>query len=158
MKGITPFLWFDHQAEEAARFYVSVFQNSKVGDLTRYGPEGPGPEGSVMTVGFEIDGQEFVALNGGPVFSFTQAISFAVNCETQQEIDDLWEKLPAGGGQVIKCGWLKDKYGVPWQIVPVVLTEMLRDENAERCSRVMKAMLRMKKLDIKTLQLAYGKK
>ena len=158
MKGITPFLWFDHQAEEAARFYASVFKNSKVHGITRYGDEGPGPKGTVMTVTFELDGQEFVALNGGPIFSFTQAISFVVNCETQEEVDDLWEKLSAGGGQKMECGWLKDKYGVPWQIVPVVLGQMMLDKSPERSSRVMKAMCRMKKLDIKTLQQAYGKK
>jgi predicted 3-demethylubiquinone-9 3-methyltransferase (glyoxalase superfamily) len=158
MKGITPFLWFNDQAEEAMKFYVSVFKNSKVHGVTRYGDEGPGPKGTVMTASFELDGQEFVALNGGPIFSFTQAISFVVNCETQEEVDDLWEKLSAGGGEKMECGWLKDKYGVPWQIVPVVLGQMMLDKSPERSSRVMKAMLQMKKLDIKTLQQAYGKK
>lgn len=158
MKGITPFLWFNDQAEEAMKFYVSVFKNSKVHGVTRYGEEGPGPKGTVMTASFELDGQEFVALNGGPIFSFTQAISFVVNCETQEEVDDLWKKLPEGGGETMECGWLKDRFGVPWQIVPVVLGQMLLDKSAERTSRVMKAMLQMHKLDIKTLQQAYGKR
>ncbi len=157
MKSITPFLWFDHQAEEAARFYVSVFENSRLGDITRYGPEGPGDEGSVMTVSFELRGQEFVALNGGPLFSFTQAISFVVNCDTQREIDDLWERLPAGGGRVIQCGWLRDRYGLPWQVVPAALTELMRKGTAAQCSRMMRAMLKMTKLDLRALTDAYGR-
>src|SRR5713101_5779948 len=141
IQRITPFLWFDHQAEEAAGFYTSIFKNSKVETVTRYGDAGPGPKNSVMTVAFELDGQKFVALNGGPHFKFTEAISFVVNCETQQEVDEFWEKLSAGGKEV-ECGWLKDKYGLSWQIVPVVLIEMLEDQDAERKERVMRAMLK----------------
>ena len=154
IQKITPFLWFDHQAEEAVRFYSSIFKTSKVETVTRYGEVGPGPKGSVMTVAFQIEGQKFVALNGGPQFKFTEAISFVVNCETQAEVDELWEKLSEGGKQV-ECGWLKDKYGVSWQIVPIVLIEMLRDKDAEKSQRVMKAMLQMKKLDITRLEEAY---
>lgn len=154
IQTITPFLWFDHQAEEAVGFYTSIFKNSKVTAVTRYGEAGPGPKGSVMTVAFELDGQEFVALNGGPIFKFTEAISFVVNCETQQEVDEYWEKLSAGGGEV-QCGWLKDKYGLSWQIVPTVLFEMLQDKVAERSQRVMRAMFQMKKLDIVRLEEAY---
>ena len=150
---ITPFLWFDHQAEEAARFYTSVFRNSRIEAVTRYGESGPGPKGSVMTVAFELDGQKFTALNGGPAFKFTEAVSFVVHCETQQEVDQMWEKLSAGG-QEVECGWVKDKYGLSWQIVPNVLFEMLQDKDAERKERVMKAMLQMKKLDIAELQQA----
>ncbi|HYL75111.1 MAG TPA: VOC family protein [Bryobacteraceae bacterium] len=151
---ITPFLWFDHQAEEAAAFYTSIFKSSRIETITRYGDAGPGPKGSVMTVNFQIEGQQFTALNGGPVFKFTEAISFVVNCTTQEEIDELWEKLSAGG-QEVQCGWLKDKYGLSWQIVPTVLVDMLRDTNAERTQRVMKAMFQMKKLDIAGLEKAY---
>jgi len=151
---ITPFLWFDHQAEEAARFYTSVFRNSRIEAVTRYGESGPGPKGSVMTVAFELDGQKFTALNGGPAFKFTEAVSFVVHCETQQEVDAMWEKLSAGG-QEVECGWVKDKYGLSWQIVPNVLFEMLQDKDAERKERVMKAMLQMKKLDIARLDAAY---
>jgi predicted 3-demethylubiquinone-9 3-methyltransferase (glyoxalase superfamily) len=151
---ITPFLWFDHQAEEAAAFYTSIFKSSKIETVTRYGDAGPGPKGSVMTVGFQIEGQQFTALNGGPVFKFTEAISFVVNCQTQEEIDELWEKLSAGG-QEIQCGWLKDKFGVSWQIVPPVLIDMLQDTDAARSQRVMKAMFQMKKLDIAGLEKAY---
>jgi|ERR1043166_124428 predicted 3-demethylubiquinone-9 3-methyltransferase (glyoxalase superfamily) len=151
---ITPFLWFDHQAEEAARFYTSVFRNSRIEAVTRYGESGPGPKGSVMTVAFELDGQKFTALNGGPAFKFTEAVSFVVHCETQQEVDQMWEKLSAGG-QEVECGWVKDKYGLSWQIVPNVLFEMLQDKDAERKERVMKAMLQMKKLDIARLDAAY---
>jgi len=154
IQKITPFLWFDHQAEEAAKFYTSIFKDSKVETVTRCGELGPGPKGSVMTVAFQIEGQKFVALNGGPQFKFTEAISFVVNCETQAEVDELWEKLSEGGKQV-ECGWLKDKYGVSWQIVPIVLIEMLRDKDAEKSQRVMKAMLQMKKLDITRLEEAY---
>lgn len=152
---ITPFLWFDHQAEEAATFYTSIFKDSKVKSVARYGETGPGPKGSVMTVVFELEGQEFIALNGGPHFKFTEAISFVVNCETQEEIDELWEKL-SEGGQKVECGWLKDKYGLSWQIVPTVLLgEMLVDKDAEKSQRVMRAMLQMKKLGIARLEEAY---
>ena len=160
MKKITPCLWFDNKAEEAAKFYVSLIKNSKMGSITRYGEEGAKasgrPAGTVMTVTFSLNGQEFMALNGGPVFTFSPAISFVVNCETQQEIDTLWDKLSEGGEKNV-CGWLKDKYGVSWQIVPAVLEEMFQDKDAEKTERVMKAMLQMTKLDIKTLQRAYGK-
>ena len=128
MPIITPFLWFDGRAEEAAQFYSSIFKNSKIGSVTRYGDAGPGPKGSVMTVSFQLDGQEFLALNGGPEFTFTEAISFVVNCETQEEIDTFWERLSAGG-QRIQCGWLKDKFGVSWQVVPTVLGKMLQDKD-----------------------------
>jgi len=152
---ITPFLWFDNQAEEAVQFYSSIFKHSKVETIVRYGEAGPGPKGSAMTVAFELDGQPFVALNGGPHFKFTEAISFVVNCETQDEVDDLWEKLSAAGSKG-QCGWLKDKYGLSWQIVPTVLIEMLQDPDVERSQRVTKAMLQMKKLDIAGLEAAYG--
>jgi predicted 3-demethylubiquinone-9 3-methyltransferase (glyoxalase superfamily) len=155
MRGITPFLWFESQAEEAAKFYVSVFPRSKITQTTRYGEEGPGPKGTVMTVAFELDGQEFVALNGGPQFSFTQAISFVVNCETQAEVDAFWEKL-SEGGEKIQCGWLKDRYGLPWQIVPTALGRLLGDEDPQRSRRVMKAMMQMKKLDVAELERAYA--
>jgi predicted 3-demethylubiquinone-9 3-methyltransferase (glyoxalase superfamily) len=154
IQKITPFLWFDHQAEEAANFYTSIFGNSRVTAVTRYGEAGPGPKGSVMTVAFQLAGQPFVALNGGPVFKFTEAISFVVNCETQQEVDEVWEKLSEGGTEV-QCGWLKDRYGLSWQIVPTVLPQMLQDKDGERSQRVMKAMLQMKKIDIADLQRAY---
>jgi len=158
MQKITPCLWFDNQAEEAVNFYASIFKNSKVGRIARYGEAGAKvsgrPKGSVMTVTFEIEGQEFLALNGGPHFKFTEAISFIVNCETQEEIDKMWEKL-SEGGEKGRCGWLKDKYGLSWQIVPPVLGEMLQDKNAAKSERVMTAMLQMDKLDIKTLKQAY---
>jgi len=158
MQKIMPFLWFDDQAEEAANFYVSIFKKSKIGNVTRYGEadsEVSGrPKGSVMTVTFQLDGQEFIALNGGPVFKFTEAISFLVNCETQEEVDELWEKLSEGGNE-IECGWLKDKYGVTWQIVPTVLNELLNDPDPEKSQRVMKALLKMKKIDIEALKQAY---
>ena len=160
MKKITPCLWLDSKAEEAAKFYVSLIKNSKMGSITRYGEEGAKasgrPAGTVMTVTFSLNGQEFMALNGGPVFTFSPAISFVLNCETQPEIDTLWDKLSEGGEKNV-CGWLKDKYGVSWQIVPAVLEEMFQDKDAEKTERVMKAMLQMTKLDIKTLQRAYGK-
>lgn len=159
MKGINPCLWFDGQAEEAARFYTSIFKNSKIGSVSRYGEAGAAasgrPKGSVMTVTFQIDGQKFVALNGGPHFKFTEAISFMVNCETQQEIDHFWEKL-SEGGEPGPCGWLKDKYGLSWQIVPAVLEEMMQDKDARRSERVMEAILKMKKLDIKALKEAHA--
>ena len=154
MQKITPFLWFDDKAEEAMNFYVSIFKNSKVVSVVRYGEAGPGPKGTVMTAEFQLDGQEFVALNGGPHFKFTEAISFVVNCETQEEVDEFWEKL-SEGGEESQCGWLKDKYGLSWQIVPTVLVEMLQDKDASKSQRVMKAMLQMKKIDIKTLKQAY---
>ena len=157
MQRITPFLWFDTQAEEAVKFYVSIFKNSTVLDTTRYGETGPGPKGSVMTIKFKLDGQEFVALNGGPHFKFNEAISFVVNCETQKELDEFWEKL-SEGGETIECGWLKDKYGVSWQIVPTILGEMFQAKDAEKTNRVMEALLQMKKLDIKGLKQAFGKK
>jgi len=157
MKKITPFLWFDGKAEEAMNFYVSVFKNSKIISVTRYGEAGPGPKGTVMTASFQIDGQEFTALNGGPQFTFSQAISFVVHCETQQEVDELWEKL-SEGGEKQNCGWLKDKYGLSWQIVPTLLIEMLQDRDVEKSERVMKAMLQMNKIDIKTLKQAYEQK
>jgi predicted 3-demethylubiquinone-9 3-methyltransferase (glyoxalase superfamily) len=151
---ITPFLWFDHQAEEAVGFYTSIFKDSNVGTVTRYGEAGPGPKGSVMTMAFELDGQGFVALNGGPQFQFTPAISFVINCESQEEVDHYWETLSAGG-QEVQCGWLRDKYGVSWQVVPTVLIDMLHDKDAARAQRVMKAMLQMKKIDIPRLEEAY---
>jgi predicted 3-demethylubiquinone-9 3-methyltransferase (glyoxalase superfamily) len=153
MQEITPFLWFDGKAEEAANFYVSIFRNSKILSVSRYGDAGPGPKGAVMTAAFELDGQKFVALNGGPQFAFSPAISFMVNCETQQEVDDLWEKLSAGGKEV-QCGWLQDKYGLSWQVVPRVLIELLQDKNPEKKQKVMKAMMQMIKIDIKGLQQA----
>jgi predicted 3-demethylubiquinone-9 3-methyltransferase (glyoxalase superfamily) len=156
IQRITPFLWFDHQAEEAAGFYTSIFPNSKVLKVVRYGEAGPGPAGSAMTVEFELEGQRFVALNGGPHFKFTEAISFVVNCQTQDEVDSYWEKLSAGGAQV-QCGWLKDKFGLSWQIVPTVLPELLSNPDPEKSQRVMKAMLTMKKLDIGALKQAYEK-
>ncbi|MGH9529407.1 MAG: VOC family protein [Terriglobales bacterium] len=155
MQTITPFLWFDNQAEEAANFYTSIFKDSKIGKISRYGDAGPGPKGSVMVVAFQLEGQEFFALNGGPQFKFTEAISFTVNCKTQEEVDELWEKLTAGG-QESQCGWLKDKYGLSWQITPTVLGEMLQDKDPQKSQRVMKAMLQMKKIDIKRLQEAYN--
>jgi predicted 3-demethylubiquinone-9 3-methyltransferase (glyoxalase superfamily) len=161
MQKVTPCLWFDNQAEEAANFYVSIFKNSKVGSVARYGEEGAKvsgrPKGTVMTVIFQLDGQEFMALNGGPMFKFTEAISFMVNCKTQQEVDELWQKLSQGGEEG-PCGWLKARYGLSWQIVPTVLGEMLQDKDPEKSERVMKAMLQMKKLDIASLKQAYEKK
>jgi predicted 3-demethylubiquinone-9 3-methyltransferase (glyoxalase superfamily) len=154
IQKITPFLWFESQAEEAANLYTSIFKNSKVRGLTRYGDSGPGPKGSVMTVDFELDGQEFIALNGGPHFKFTEAVSFVVNCDTQQEVDEFWEKLSAGGEQ-IQCGWLKDKYGLSWQIVPTVLGQLMQDKDPKKSERVMRALLQMKKLDIAGLKRAY---
>jgi predicted 3-demethylubiquinone-9 3-methyltransferase (glyoxalase superfamily) len=158
LQKITPNLWFDNQAEEAANFYVSIFKNSKIGDITRYGEAAAEisgkPKGSVMTITFQIEGQEFTALNGGPQFKFTEAISLLVNCETQQEVDELWEKLSEGGEEG-PCGWLKDKYGVSWQVVPRILDEMIRDPDPVKAERVMKAMLQMQKIDIAGLQQAY---
>ncbi len=153
MPKITPFLWFDNQAEEAANFYVSIFKNSKIVKVNRYGEAGPGPKGSAMTVVFQLDGQDFIALNGGPHFKFTEAISFSVDCKTQQEVDTYWEKLSEGGQQV-QCGWLKDKYGLSWQIVPSALGELLGDPDPQKSKRVMEAMLKMKKIDIEGLKRA----
>ena len=150
---ITPFLWFDNQAEEAMKFYLSVFKNSKAGKVTRYGDAGPGPKGTVMTASFQIEGQEFVALNGGPQFKFSEAISFVVNCKTQEEVDYYWEKLSAGGKEQM-CGWLKDKYGLCWQIVPTVLPELMSSADPAKAQRAMQAMLQMKKIDIGTLERA----
>jgi len=151
---ITPFLWFDDKAEEAANFYVSVFKNSKIGSIARYSDAGPGPKGSVMTVSFELEGQPFIALNGGPLYTFSPAISFFVDCKTQQEIDELWDKLTAGGGEV-ECGWLRDKYGLSWQIIPTALLELMQDKDPVKSQRVFKAMLQMTKIDIEGLQRAY---
>jgi predicted 3-demethylubiquinone-9 3-methyltransferase (glyoxalase superfamily) len=157
MQKITPFLWFDGKAEEAANLYVSIVKNSKIVSVTRYGEAGPGPKGTVMIVKFQLDGQEFLALNGGPQFTFSPAVSFVVNCQTQQEVDELWEKLSAGG-EKLKCGWLRDKYGLSWQIVPTVLGELMQDKDSEKSKRVMKAMLQMEKIDIKGLKQAYDGK
>jgi predicted 3-demethylubiquinone-9 3-methyltransferase (glyoxalase superfamily) len=154
MQKITPFLWFDGKAEEAAQFYVSIFKNSKIAGISRYGEQGPGPKGSVMVVAFQLDGQEFNALNGGPQFTFSPAISFVVNCHTQQEVDELWEKLSAGGEKQ-RCGWLKDKFGVSWQIVPSVLPKMLQESASEKSNRVINAVMQMDKLDIAGLKRAY---
>jgi predicted 3-demethylubiquinone-9 3-methyltransferase (glyoxalase superfamily) len=155
MQRITTFLTFNDQAEEAINFYTSVFENSKIASTTRYGEAGPGPEGTLMTASFELEGQEFMALNGGPSFTFSQGISLFVDCETQEEVDELWEKL-SDEGEKGPCGWLTDKYGVSWQIIPRVLGEMLRDKDAEKSQRVMKAMLQMGKIDIEGLKQAYA--
>jgi predicted 3-demethylubiquinone-9 3-methyltransferase (glyoxalase superfamily) len=154
MQKITPFLWFDDEAEEAANFYVSRFKKSKIVSVTRYGEAGPGPKGTVMTVAFELNGQEFVALNGGPQFEFTEAISFVVNCETQEEVDEFWEKL-SEGGEKSRCGWLQDKYGLSWQVVPTILEKMFQAKDPEKSQRVMKAMMQMAKMDIAALKQAY---
>ena len=153
MQKITPFLWFDGNAEEAVNFYTSIFKNSKIGRIFRYGQVGPG-EGTVVEAAFQLEGQEFMALSGGPHFSFSPAISFFVNCETQEEVDELWEGL-SEGGEIQMCGWLRDKFGVSWQIIPSVLGELLHDKDPERSKRVMEAMLKMKKIDIKALTEAY---
>jgi len=158
MQKIVTFLWFDNQAEEAVNFYVSVFNNSKIGHIARYSEEAAKasgqPAGSVLTIEFQLEGQDFMALNGGPQFKFTEAISLLVNCETQEEVDELWDKLSAGGEQG-PCGWLKDKYGLSWQIVPTILGEMLSDPDPVKSQRVMHAMLQMSKLDINALKQAY---
>jgi len=154
MQKITPFLWFDGKAEEAMNFYVAIFRNSKILSVTRYGEAGPGPKGTVMAVTFQLDGQEFFALNGGPQFTFSPAISFLVTRETQPEIDELWEKL-SEGGEKGRCGWLKDKYGLSWQVIPSVLGKLLHDKDSEKAKRVRNAMLQMNKIDIKGLQQAY---
>jgi predicted 3-demethylubiquinone-9 3-methyltransferase (glyoxalase superfamily) len=154
MQKITPFLWFDSNAEEAVNLYLSIFKHSKITKVARYGDAGPGPKGSVMTIAFQLEGQDFIALNGGPMFKFTEAISLSVDCKTQQEVDELWEKLSAGG-QPGQCGWLKDKFGLSWQIVPSALVEMLQDKDAEKSKRVMQAMMQMRKIDIGRLRQAY---
>jgi predicted 3-demethylubiquinone-9 3-methyltransferase (glyoxalase superfamily) len=154
MQKIVPFLWFDGKAEEAMNLYVSTFKNSKIMDVTRYGKAGPGPEGTVMSATFQLEGQEFYALNGGPMFTFTPAISLFVNCESQQEVDELWAKL-AEGGEIQQCGWLRDKFGLSWQIIPTILGKLLRDKNAAKAQGVMQAMLQMKKIDIARLKQAY---
>jgi predicted 3-demethylubiquinone-9 3-methyltransferase (glyoxalase superfamily) len=153
MQKITTFLWFDNQAEEAANFYVSIFRNSKITNVARYGEGAPAPRGSVMTVAFQLEGQSFIALNGGPLFHFTEAISLFVNCDSQQEVDDLWEKLVAGGTPS-RCGWLKDKYGLSWQIIPSALMEALSNKDPEKAKRSMQAMLQMVKIDIEKIKNA----
>lgn len=154
MQKITPFLWFDSNAEEAANFYTSIFKNSKLLNVARYGEAGPGPKGSAMTVTFQLDGQQFIALNGGPHYTFSPAISFFVNCETQAEVDEFWNKLSAGGKEV-QCGWLQDKFGVSWQIIPKALMELMSDKDPVKSQRVFKAMLQMTKIDIAGLKRAY---
>jgi predicted 3-demethylubiquinone-9 3-methyltransferase (glyoxalase superfamily) len=160
MQKITPFLWFDHQAEDAVKFYTAIFKNSKVGRILRYGEEAAKisstgrPVGSVLTIEFEMEGQKFVALNGGPLFKFNESISFVVNCETQEEVDYFWQKLTADGGHESQCGWLKDKFGVSWQVVPTVLIDMLHDKDPRKSERVMQAMLQMQKIDINKLKEA----
>jgi len=154
MQKITPFLWFDNNAEEAAQFYTSVFKNSRILSVSRYGDAGPGPQGSVMVVSFQLEGQQFTALNGGPPFKFSEAFSFVVNCENQQEIDYYWNKLTSGGGQESQCGWLKDKFGFSWQIVPTALGKLMSDKDPKKANRVMQALLQMKKVDIATLEQA----
>ena len=153
MQKITTFLWFDHQAEEAASFYTSLFKNSRIVSVSRYGEGAPMPKGTAMSVTFELAGQEYMALNGGPLFKFTEAISLFVKCDTQQEIDHFWEKL-SEGGQKSRCGWLKDKYGLSWQIVPVVLGQLMSSKDPEKSKRVMQALMKMDKLDIQGLQQA----
>jgi predicted 3-demethylubiquinone-9 3-methyltransferase (glyoxalase superfamily) len=155
MRRIAPCLWFDGRAEEAMNFYTSIFKNAKIGDVMRWGDVGPGKKGSVLSVMFELDGQEFIALNGGPMFQFTPAISLFVKCESQDEVDEYWSRLLEGGGTPRQCGWLTDKFGVSWQIVPTVLGDMLRDEDADKANRVMQAMMKMIKLDVGQLQQAY---
>ena len=162
MQKITPFLWFDNQAEEAAKFYTSVFKNSKIGRILRYDEASAkaagGSVGSVLTIEFEIEGQKFTALNGGPQFKFNESVSFVVNCKTQEEVDYFWEKLTAGGGQESACGWLKDKFGLSWQVTPTVLIDMLNDKDPKKAGRVMKAMMQMQKIEINKLKAAYAGK
>jgi predicted 3-demethylubiquinone-9 3-methyltransferase (glyoxalase superfamily) len=159
MSKITPFLWFEDQAEEAVNFYTSIFKNSKIGDVARYSDSGAcvsgRKAGSVMTVAFELDGQKFIALNGGPEFKFNEAVSFVINCETQQEVDHMWSKLTEGGHEV-QCGWLRDKYGISWQVVPTVISEIMSGEEPEKSERAMQALLQMKKIDIEKLKAAYN--
>jgi predicted 3-demethylubiquinone-9 3-methyltransferase (glyoxalase superfamily) len=154
MQKITPFLWFDNNAEEAVNFYASIFKDARILEIVRYGEAGPGPAGTAMTVSFELFGQEFIALNGGPHFKFNEAVSFSVNCETQAEVDEFWEKLTEGGEES-RCGWLKDKYGLSWQVNPTILGKMLNDKDPQKAKRVMEAMLQMDKIDIPTLERAY---
>ncbi|MGH2828256.1 MAG: VOC family protein [Actinomycetota bacterium] len=156
MQKIVPHLWFDTEAEDAANLYTSVFENAKILNVSHYGEAGPRPAGMVMTVTFELEGQTITALNGGPEFKFTEAISLLVNCEGQEEVDYLWNKLSSDGGEEGPCGWLKDKYGLSWQIIPTILEEMLQDEDADKANRVMKAMLQMGKIDVAALEEAYG--
>jgi len=151
MEKISPFLWFDTQAEEAANFYTSIFKNSKINSITRYGDAGPGPKGSVMTVAFTLNGQDFVALNGGPIFKFNESISFVINCDSQEEIDYYWDNL-LQGGTPSQCGWLKDKFGLSWQVVPTILPKLFQSKDPEKSKRVMQAMMKMVKFDIKTLE------
>jgi predicted 3-demethylubiquinone-9 3-methyltransferase (glyoxalase superfamily) len=155
VQKIVPFLWFDDQAEEAMNLYVSIFKNSKINNVTRYGEAGPGPKGTVMSATFQLEGQDFYALNGGPHYQFTPAISLFVNCTTQEEVDTLYEKL-SEGGTIQPCGWLQDKYGLSWQIIPTILGQMLSDQDPKKSQSVMRAMLQMTKIDIKALQDAYG--
>jgi len=156
MQKISPFLWFDSNAEEAVDFYVSIFEDSKIKDVSRYGDAGPGPKGQVMVMSFEIEGQEFVALNGGPRFKFTEAVSFVVHCNGQKEVDHYWDKLLEGGGQTQACGWLKDRYGLSWQIIPRRLNELIVDPDRDRARRAMEAMLKMVKIDVAELERAYS--
>jgi predicted 3-demethylubiquinone-9 3-methyltransferase (glyoxalase superfamily) len=153
MQKITPFLWFDGKAEEAMNFYVSIFKNSKVVSVARYGDAGPGPKGTVMSATFQLEGQEFYALNGGPQYKFTPAISLFISCKTQEEVDELWEKL-SEGGRTDQCGWLQDKFGLSWQVIPTILGELLSDKDRAKSNRVMQAMMKMTKIDIKKLKQA----
>jgi predicted 3-demethylubiquinone-9 3-methyltransferase (glyoxalase superfamily) len=153
---ITTFLWYDHEAEEAARLYTSLFNDSKILNVARYGDAGPGPKGSAMTVNFQLAGQEFIALNGGPMYKFTEAISLMVHCENQQEVDGLWNKLTANGGEESMCGWLKDRFGLSWQIIPTALFQLIGDPDPEKARRATEAMLQMKKIDIAALERAHG--
>ena len=155
MPKISPFLWFDTQAEEAANLYVSIFPNSKILAIARYGDAGPGPKGSVMTVQFQLDGQEIIALNGGPMYKFTEALSLSVDCKSQEEVDRYWTMLTANGGQEGPCGWLKDKFGLSWQVTPAILPQMLTDTDRKKATRVMEAMMKMKKIDTAALKRAY---
>ena len=156
MQKITPFLWFDDNAEEAVQFYMSVFPHSKLVHVTRYNEAGPGPNGGVMTVEFELDGQRFIALNGGPQFQFNEAVSFVVNCRNQEEVDRYWDQLLAGGGQPVQCGWLRDRFGVSWQVTPTQLLELVRNGDPEQSKRVMEEMMKMVKIDIRRLEDAYA--
>ncbi len=158
IQKITPFLWFDGRAEDAAKFYASIFPNSKVMKVVRCGDKGPGPPGSALTVEFQLEGMTFVGLNGGPIYKFTEAVSFVVNCETQEEVDHYWDKLTADGGAPIECGWLKDKFGLCWQIVPTILPKLIGDPDSQKAGRALQAMMTMKKIDIRRLQEAYDGK
>jgi predicted 3-demethylubiquinone-9 3-methyltransferase (glyoxalase superfamily) len=158
MHKISPFLWFDKQAEDAANYYVSIFKDSKILSISHYGEAGPGPAGAVIVVKFQIEGQEFFALNGGPQFKFDEAISFAIDCQSQEEVDYFWNKLTADGGKESQCGWLKDKFGLSWQVIPRILIELLSDKDKSKAGRVMQAMMQMKKIDIATLQKAAAQK